>query len=70
MKQKLSVEVVLMCVMKWSKEMPPWDRGGNNISADNVKPENRSAELKERSRAIDSQLGYISLYEVKLNFRI
>lgn len=35
-KQKLSVEVVLMCVMKWSKEMPPSHRAENNISVDNV----------------------------------
>ena len=46
MKQKLSVEVVLMCVMKWGKEMPPLDGTGNNISVDNTESEKPSAEIK------------------------
>lgn len=46
MRQKLSVEVVLMCAMKWSKEMPPSDGPGNNISVDKIKSEKPSAEIK------------------------
>lgn len=36
MKQKLSVEDVLMCVMKGGKEMPLLDGAGNSISGDNI----------------------------------
>lgn len=53
MKQKLSVEVVLMCVMKWSKEMPPSDGPGNNISVVNIKSEKPSAEMKVGMNSID-----------------
>ncbi len=56
MRQKLSVEVVLMCVMKWSKEMPPSHRPGNNISVDNIKSEKPSAEIKASMTAIGTAL--------------
>lgn len=44
-KQKLSVEVVLMSMMKWAKEMPPLDGPGNSISAGNIRSEQPSAEI-------------------------
>lgn len=43
-KQKPSVKVVLMCVMKWSKEMPTSDGPENGFSVDNVKTEKACAK--------------------------
>lgn len=52
MKQKLSADVVSMYVMKWSKEMPPSDGPGNNISVDNIKSEKPSTEIKTCTGAV------------------
>lgn len=54
MKQKLSVEVVLMCVMKWGREMPPVDGTGNNISVDDTESEKPSAEIKVGMSGLDT----------------
>lgn len=62
MKRKLSVEVVLMCVMRWSKEMPASDGRGNNIPVDRIESEKRNLLLRLR---LEWVLQKINILEIR-----